>query len=185
MTVDKRPASWWTVLTWFTVVLVALACGVIVWSFMPPVVFFPVFALASAVLATLGAVWLVLGLIGWIKYRALRLSAVAPALVLITLTLVMVSVPSRVAFAVSKDSLAAVAVDCQKSLDAQRIGVYRVVQIWPDSNGCRFQIEGGLLNSIGLAYLPDGAPYLGEPRSDGDIVYEEFDGDWYVFVRGF
>ncbi|MCJ0905942.1 hypothetical protein [Rhodococcus sp. ARC_M6] len=185
MTDDKRPASWWTALTWFTVLLVALACGVIVWSFMPPVVFFPIFALAASTLAIVGVAWLVLSLVGWIKYRALRLSTAAPVLVLITLALVMLSVPSRVAFAVSKDSLAAMAVDCQKSLDAQRIGVYRVVQIWPDNNGCRFQIEGGLLNSIGLAYLPDGAPYLGEPRREGDTGYEKFDGDWYLFVRGF
>ncbi|GAA3158806.1 hypothetical protein GCM10020255_040840 [Rhodococcus baikonurensis] len=93
--------------------------------------------------------------------------------------------PSHVAFALSKDSLEAVAADCQKSLENQTIGVYRVLQVWPVGNGCRFHIEGGLIDSIGLAYLPDGAPYLGKPRHDGDIGYQEFDGDWYSFVQRF
>ncbi|MDI9913718.1 hypothetical protein [Rhodococcus sp. IEGM 1379] len=107
----------------------------------------------------------------------LRLSAGAPVLVLITLTLVMLSVASRVACAISKDSLSAAAAECSESLSTQRIGVYKVVQIWSDNTGCKFHIEGGLIDSIGLAYLPDGALYLGNPRCDGDIGYQEFDGD--------
>ncbi|WKK09763.1 hypothetical protein QYN14_13430 [Rhodococcus ruber] len=37
-----HPASWWTVLSVLTAVLVALVCGVVLWAFMPPVVFFPI-----------------------------------------------------------------------------------------------------------------------------------------------
>ncbi|UJC81462.1 hypothetical protein D4768_00355 [Rhodococcus erythropolis] len=168
-----------------TAVLVALTCGVIVWSFMPPVVYFPFFALAASVLLGLGGVWLILSLIGWMKYKTLRLSTIAPVIVLVTGALVTLSVPSHVAFALSKDSLEAVAADCQKSLENRTIGVYRVLQVWPVGNGCRFHIEGGLIDSIGLAYLPDGAPYLGKPRRDGEIGYQEFDGDWYSFVQAF
>ncbi|YCN58404.1 hypothetical protein AB9M10_14030 [Rhodococcus erythropolis] len=45
--------------------------------------------------------------------------------------------------------------------------------------------RGRSIDSIGLAYLPDGAPYLGKPRRDGEIGYQEFDGDWYSFVQRF
>ena len=103
--VTKRggPASWWKVTAIVTAVLVTLTCGVIVWSFMPPVVYFPFFALAASVLLGLGGVWLILSLIGWMKYKTLRLSTIAPVIVLVTGALVTLSVPSRAAFALSKD----------------------------------------------------------------------------------
>src|SRR3989304_5560219 len=93
------PASWWKVTAIVTAVLVTLTCGVIVWSFMPPVVYFPFFALAASVLLGLGGVWLILSLIGWMKYKTLRLSTIAPVIVLVTGALVTLSVPSHVAFA--------------------------------------------------------------------------------------
>lgn len=154
-------------------------------AFVPPVVYFPVFALASTVLLILGAVWLVLGLIGWFKFRALRATTIAPTLVFATAVLVMLSVPSTVAFAVSKNSMAAASAECAKSSDDRRIGMYQVWQVQPVDGGCLFYIEGGLIDSIGLAYLPDGAPYLGKPRHDGDIGYEQYSGDWYRFVQRF
>ncbi|NGP09345.1 hypothetical protein G6038_28525 [Rhodococcus sp. 14C212] len=168
-----------------TAVLVALVCGVILGAFMPPVVFFPYVALASSVLVVLGAVWVGLGLIGWFRYRALRASAVAPVLVVLTVVLVALSVPSRVAFAVSRNALAAEARRCPQSWTDQRIGVYRIWQIRPVEGGCLFFIEGGLIDSIGLAYLPDGAPHLGDPRRDGEIGYRPYSGPWYRFVQRF
>lgn len=69
--------------------------------------------------------------------------------------------PPKVAFAVSEHSLSTAADHCVQSF------------------------EGGLLNSIGLAHFPDGAPYIGEPQHEGDIGYEEFDGDWYQFEQLF
>lgn len=96
---------------------------------------------------------------------------VAPALVLVTCALVALSVPSRVAFTASKDSLAAEAQECSTSSTERRIGAYQVGRI------CLFFIEGGLINSIGLANLPAGTPYLGDPRRDGDIGYQELHGD--------
>lgn len=185
MTVAGRPARWWIVLSGVTAVLVGLVCGVIVWTFVPPVVFFPWFALASWVLLILGAVWLVVGLVGWFKFRALRVTAIAPALVLATAVLVVLSVPSTVAFAVSKGSLVAASAQCAPSWDGRRIGVYQVRRIQPVDSGCLFYIEGGLIDPIGLAYLPGGAPYLGKPRHDGDIGYEQYNGDWYRFVERF
>ncbi len=175
----------WRWLTGALTVLVAVVCAVIISTFTPPVVLFPVYALASAVLLFLGALWLVLALIGWFKYHSLRWTAVAPAIVIVTAALVLLSVPSKGAFAVSKGALETVAQDCTKSTDTRRIGAYAVRSVRPTDSGCLFFIVGGLIDSIGLAYLPDGAPYLGEPRRDGDIGYERYDGDWYRFVQQF
>lgn len=185
MSSKAHPATWWTALSALTAVFVVLVCGVILWAFMPPVVFFPYFALAASVLVILGAVWVGLGLVGWFRYRAVRASAVAPVLVMLTVVLVAMAVPSRVAFAVSKNALADAAHQCPQSWTDQRIGVYRIWQIRPVEGGCLFFIEGGLIDSIGLAYLPDGAPYLGDPRRDDDIGYRPYSGPWYRFVQRF
>lgn len=178
-------APWWTGATALTALLVGGVCGVILWAFTPPVVAYPQFALAAAGLLILGGIWLVLALVGWFRYRALRWSTVAPALVLLTAALVAAAVPSRVAFAVSKDALLTAAHECPDSFETRRIGLYTVWQTLPVENGCLFFVEGGLIDSIGLAYLPGGAPRLGEPRHDGDIGYQVYEEDWYTIVRRF
>ncbi|MDV8025237.1 hypothetical protein [Rhodococcus sp. IEGM 1330] len=183
---DRRhPAQWWIWLTAPTAVFVFFVCGVVLWAFLPPVVFFPFLALAAWALLVLGAVWLILALVGWFRYRALRWSVVAPVLVVLTVGLVLLSVPPKFAFAVSEDALTDVAVDCPKTWEDKRIGLYSVQYVRPVDNGCLFFIEGGLIDSIGLGYFPDVAPPLGEPEHDRDIGYQEFDGDWYLFVQRF
>lgn len=182
---DRARPQWWLWLTGITAVLVALACGVVLWSFMPPVVDFVYFALAGWALLILGAVWLVATLIGWFKYRAWRWSAAAPVIVVATLGLVMLSVPSRVAFALSEGALTEAAAECQEATENRTIGVYRIESVRKMDGGCVFFIEGGLIDGIGLAYLPNGAPYLGDPRFDGDFGYKEYEGDWYRFVQRF
>lgn len=131
----------------------------------------------------LGGVWIVFTAIGWVKYRALRWSAVAPVLVVVTAALVMFSIPPTFAFAVSERSLSTAANHCTQSFADTTRGVYRVYQVQPVDGGCLFFIEGGLFQSIGLAYFPDRAPDLHEPRREGDIGYEEFDGDSYQFEQ--
>ncbi|MBY4126955.1 hypothetical protein HQO83_00960 [Rhodococcus fascians] len=185
MAARTRPSSWWIWSTAITAVLVFLVCGVILWTFLPPVVFFPFFVFAGWVLLVLGAVWLTFASIGWFKYRALRWSAVAPILVALTAGLVVLSVPSKLAFAVSEGSLTHAASECPKSFEDRRIGVYNVRRVQPVTNGCLFFIEGGLFDSIGLGYFPDVAPSLREPRREGDIGYQKFEGDWYMFVQRF
>ena len=182
---EKAPPPWWIWATRSTTVLVALVCGLVLWSFLPPVVYFVYFALAGWALMFLGALWLLFALIGWFKYRAARWTAVAPALVVVTAVLVVLSVPSKTAFAVSESSLTAAATDCESTPDDSWIGVYKVRRTQSTDSGCLFFLEGGLFDSIGLAYMPDGPPNLGEPTRDGDIGYEEFDGDWYQFIQRF
>ncbi|WP_254900675.1 hypothetical protein [Rhodococcus sp. 1168] len=96
---------------------------------------------------------------------------------MITAALVLLSVPSKGAFAVSKGILETVAQDCTKSTGSLRIEACAVRSVRPTDSGCLSFIVGGLIDSTGLAYLPDGAPYLGETRRDGDIGYEQYDGD--------
>lgn len=89
--------------------------------------------------------------------------------------------PPKVAFAVSERSLSTAAGHCVQLFEGTTLGVYRVYRTQPVEGGCLFFKEGGLLNSIGLAHFSDGATYIGE----GDIGYEEFDGDWYQFEQLF
>jgi hypothetical protein len=180
------PPPWWRfsvgiVLT----ILVALACGVMLWAFMVPVVFFVYAALAGWALLFLGVAWLVLAVLGWFRYRAYRASLIAPVLVLVTVALVVFSVPFWIGFQVSKGGLADAAAQCDDSIENVRIGVYEVSRIADRQEGCLFYTRGGLIDSVGIAYLPGGAPYLGEPRRDGDIGYGHLEGDWYWFVQRF
>lgn len=184
-TSGRRPASWWVWLSVITAVLVAATCGVVLWSFLPPVVYFPFFALAAWAMVILGAMWLVLTTIGWFKYRALRWSAAAPGVVVLTAALVVFSVPPTVAFAVSERSLDNAADHCTQSFESTTLGVYRVYMIQPVDGGCLFYIEGGLIQSIGFARFPDEAPDPRKARQDGEIEYETFDGDWYQFKQLF
>ncbi len=181
----RRPARWWTWLTAITALLVTLVCGVILYSFIPPTVSFPIFALAAWVLLILGAFWLTFALIGWFKYRAFRWTLVAPVLVLVTIGLVALSVPSTFAFTVSKRALSTAADQCGETFEDQTIGLYRVWMTERVDGGCLFYMDGGLIDPVGLAHMPDGVPYLGDPRHEGDIGYQEFNGDWYRFVVAF
>ncbi|MFD4294899.1 hypothetical protein ACFWPA_10250 [Rhodococcus sp. NPDC058505] len=57
------PPRWWRATVAAVSVLVATACAVILWAFVPPVVYFPFVALAGWALMILGAVWLALTLV--------------------------------------------------------------------------------------------------------------------------
>lgn len=179
------PATWWSWLTGGITVLAAAACGVVLWTFVPPTVFFPIFVLAAWVLFGLGIAWLVVALIGWFRFRAVRGSLAAPAVVVLTVGLVVFSVPSRVAFAVSENALTDLAATCEASFENRSVMVYRVQRTEPIGDGCLVYVEGGLIDSVGFAYLPGQDPYLGTPRRDGDIGYRPLHGDWYSFVEQF
>ncbi|MCX5044038.1 hypothetical protein OG921_12750 [Aldersonia sp. NBC_00410] len=180
------PPRWWRVSMGVALtVLVSVACGVVLWASAAPVVDFVYIVLAGWALLFLGIAWLVLALIGLLRYRAYRASLIAPVLVLTTAALVVFSVPSWIGFQVSKGGLADAAAECRDSVEKVRIGVYEVSRIAHREEGCLFYTQGGLIDSVGVAYLPGGAPYLGRPRHDGEIGYSHLDGDWYRFVEAF
>lgn len=180
------PPRWWRVAVGIVLtVLVTIACGVMLWAFTAPVVDYVYVVLAGWALLFLGAAWLVLALIGWIRYRAYRASLIGPVVVLVTVALVAFSVPSWIGFQVSKGGLADAATECVDSFEKVRIGVYEVWMIERREEGCLFYTRGGLVDSVGVAFLPNGAPHLGAPRHEGDIGYRHLDGDWYRFVQRF
>nr|WP_308014739.1 MULTISPECIES: hypothetical protein [unclassified Rhodococcus (in: high G+C Gram-positive bacteria)] len=166
-------------------VLATVACVVILWAFIPPTVLFPIFALASTILIFLGLAWLVLAIIGWAKFRARKLPSISAVVVVSTVILVAFSVPPRAAFAVSQGALKDLATDCNRSFQTQQAGAYTVRYIQPIDGGCLLYVVGGLIDSVGFAYLPDRTPYLGEPRRDGERGYTELRSDWYTFVEQF
>lgn len=189
----RRPASLWWRLTVGLVIplLAAAACLVVLWSLVPPVVFYPLYVLAWGALIIVGVVWLVAVVFGSIRYGWRGVTLVAPVIVLVTVGLAAAELPGRFGWWVSKDDLQRAAVACADPADAadvrsQRIGVYRVHSVQRvGDRGCRFTVEGGLVDFVGVAYLPGERPYLGEPRRDGDIGYRHIEGDWYAFVQRF
>lgn len=93
-------------------------------------------------------------------------------------------IPFEVGFRLSKPDLEATAADCIER-QILRIGVYHVWRIEVVDAGCMFYTNGGLVDSVGIAYMPDGVPYLGQPRTDGDVGYFPIEGDWYRFLKQF
>lgn len=100
------PPRWWQVSMGVVLtVLVSVACGVVLWANIAPVVDSVYVVIAVFALLVLGVAWLVLAVHGWTGYRAYRASLIAPVLVLATAALVVYSVPSWIGFQVSKSGL--------------------------------------------------------------------------------
>ncbi|OZF54546.1 hypothetical protein CH293_07495 [Rhodococcus sp. 14-2470-1b] len=194
MTDRPRGAPWWVGLTIVVAALAALVCLLVLWAYVPPERNYLYFGIAQGAVLAVAAVWLLLGLVGWAKYRTLRLTAIAPVFALVTAVLVSLSIPSAFAFAVSEGALTATAEECPDVDTAERrVGLYRVwhtMPVDPDAaghGGCVLYVRGGgRVDGVGLAYLPLGIPntythYAGRP----DIEYSHYDGDWYQFTQVF
>lgn len=183
---DRRAPNWWRISAVILLpTLVAVACGVVLWASAAPVVDFVYVALAEFGLLILGGGWVVLTWIGFVRYRAWRASVLAPALVVVTIVLSSLSIPFWIGFQVSKPALHDAAADCAAG-EPRHIGIFDVQMVRAaEEGGCLFFTQGGLIDSVGIAYLPSGAPNLGEPRHDGDIGYRHIEGDWYRFVQRF
>ncbi|MEE4023980.1 hypothetical protein V1Y59_12910 [Gordonia sp. PKS22-38] len=181
---DRGPGRWWTALVVATTLAVIAACGALLWTLVPPTADFAYLVLAMWALLGFAAIWLVLAVFGCFRYRRFRLSAVAPLVILVTVILAVADVPSRVGFAVSRPALEAAADRCDESLDETKIGVYEVWRIESADGGCRFFMKGGLVDSVGLAYLPDGPP-TERSGDEREITYRGFEDEWYRFVQQF
>ncbi|MBY6540286.1 hypothetical protein HQ325_16550 [Rhodococcus sp. BP-349] len=155
------------------------------YSSTPPAVMILLFAGTVWALGILGAAWLVLTVVGWIKYRAWKLASIAVAIVAATAVLVVLSVPFRVAFAVSKGPLTDIATACSATPAGGWAGAYELDGVSAVDGGCLIYVEGGFLDQVGFAYMPDGAPKLGPPDGEQQIGYAGLDGDWYTFVHRF
>jgi hypothetical protein len=134
--------------------------------------------------AVIGIAWLVFAVVGWLRYRTVRRSLIAPVLVVTTAVLVVFSVPFQVGFALSKNRLTELAATCQPSGADNRAGVYAIRQVVAISDsGCLFYTDGGFLDEVGVVYVPGG---------DTDAIRAQFEsielshvsGDWYRFSSG-
>lgn len=178
-----RPAVWWIVLTSIVAILVASVCAGILWSYIPPVKWESYFFLFAMMLSSLSLVWLVLAVVGLVKYRGLAWTAITPVLVVVTAVSVALSIPSTVAFAMSKDALNRAAETCPIVPEHEQIGAYNVWTTRKVDTGCFFFVRGGgSVGGTGLAHLPDGPPDVVDTLISTDFEFTHRDGDWYEFV---
>jgi hypothetical protein len=176
---------WWRV--WQGPVLGILAgvmCAVVMWAAVTPVTTFVCAAFAFCAGVVIGIVWLVFAVVGWLRYRTVRRSLVAPVIVVTTAVLVVFSIPFEVGFALSENRLTDLAATCRPSREGSQAGVYtirRVVAI--GDSGCLFYTDGGFLDDVGVAYLPGGP--TGEVRARFEsIELRHISDDWYRFSAG-
>lgn len=180
-----RPSAWWVTLSAMTAALVALVCSIFLWAFVPPVMNQTYFFLAMWAATAVCLPWAILGIVGWMKYRTVRWTAVAPIMAVLTAGCIALSIPSNVAFAVSKSAITDAAERCPNvDEQEQRFGLYRVWHTVAVEGGCLLYIRGGGDDfGIGLAYLPDGPPQGTDFGHRRTIEYTERDGDWYEFAE--
>ncbi len=171
----RRPASLWWRLTVGLVIplLAAAACLVVLWSLVPPVVFYPLYVLAWGALIIVGVVWLAAVVFGSIRYGWRGVTLVAPVIVLVTVGLAAAELPGRFGWWVSKDDLQRAAVACADPADAadvrsQRIGVYRVHSVQRvGDRGCRFTVEAGWSTSWVSPICRVSGPTSASPAATG------------------
>lgn len=180
----EPPRSWKIVSALVIPLLAAMLCGVVLWTYVPPVVDYPIFVLAAFGLIVLGATWLVTTLWGAIYFRSYLRSSIAPMIVLATMMLTSANVPFKLGFFLSKGALTRASAACLQESSGS-VGVFDVRWVRALEGGCLFFTSGGLNDSVGIAYMPEGVPNLGPPRRDGDIGYWRIEGDWYGFVERF
>jgi uncharacterized membrane protein len=159
-------------------------CAVILWAAVTPVTTFVYAAFAFCAGVVIGIVWLVLAVVGWLRYRTVHRSLVAPVIVVTTAVLVVFSVPFQVGFALSEDRLKELAATCRPSGEGSQAGAYtirRVVAI--GDSGCLLYTDGGFLDDVGVVYLPGGPTDEVRARFES-IDFRHVSGDWYRFSAG-
>lgn len=125
--------------------------------------------------------WLVLSVVGLIRFRAVWPYVIAPVIVFGAIgAAILTGAPARVQFAASETALRDAAADCVPAHDI-RVGYYRIDEVKPVDGGCLLYLPGGFLNRAGFAVLPDGPIGESLPR----ITTTYLSGDLYTFVWKF
>ncbi|MFE7743478.1 hypothetical protein [Nocardia sp. NPDC057455] len=179
----RTAARWWSVSIAVITLLVSVCCVATLWLLMSDAAF-PYLVLAGWALVLLGALWLVIGLFGAIRHRRYRRLLLAPGAVALTYALAWADLPEDLGWRVSSSSLERLATSCDASAHG-RYGVYTITSVVERDDGCLLYTDGGLIDSVGFAYFPHGAPTQGPPRYDGDVGYTPLEGNWYRFVERF
>jgi hypothetical protein len=149
--------------------------------------------LAVASLFVMGILWAV-RLVGSIVSKPRQLGwrwLIAPAVVIVTALLVVIEVPLRVRFGLSRNDFDAVVADLPPRgtfddwavLDVPAtIGSYRIVSGWQVGNNVILYESNGLLfDDAGFAYLPNGVDdRLGNGAFEAP-TFENLGGGWYAW----
>ncbi|WP_120802606.1 hypothetical protein [Williamsia muralis] len=182
----KRPVPrWWRIWQGPVLgILAAVTCAVVLWAAVTPVAILFYVLIAMWAFVAIGIAWLVFAVVGWLRYRTVRRSLIAPVLVVTTAVLVVFSVPFHVGFALSKNRLTELAATCQSSGADNRAGVYAIRRVIALSDsGCMFYTDGGFMDKVGVVYLPGGPTDAFRARFES-IELSHVSGDWYRFSAG-
>ncbi|WP_280493796.1 hypothetical protein [Nocardia asiatica] len=179
----RTASPWWRVSIAVITLLVAGCCVATLWLLMSDASF-AYLALAGWALVLLSALWLAIGLFGAIRYRRYRRLLLAPCAVALTCALAWTGLAENLGWRVSIGSLERLAAGCEASAHG-RYGVYTITSVVKRDDGCLLYTDGGLIDPVGFAYFPHGAPRQGPPRYDGDVGYTPLEGSWYRFVQRF
>ncbi|MFF3223624.1 hypothetical protein ACFYV7_12605 [Nocardia suismassiliense] len=182
--VRRLPAGWAGALL-ATTSLAALCCVALLWLGMSDSSFLAVFAVVFVLgIAAIG--WLVPALVAMLYYRTFKLGLIAPAMVAITFALAHTEIPRTVGWALSEGSFERAETQCAET---GLIGVYSITRASRHDAGCHFTTDGGFMNTVGIAHLPNDIPadaaVEGEPIQDGQYEYRHIDGPWYRFSQAF
>ncbi|WP_410877231.1 hypothetical protein [Nocardia sp. A7] len=137
-------------------------------------------AVPIVMLLAVGLSWMILAPIGCARYREFRAVVAAPVVVIVGVGLVLLGVPEKVGWWMSKGSMTDTARRCSKS-EGQWVGVIRTRGVRPDDGGCQFAIDDMAIVG-GLAYFPPGTPPPDHGGAGYEPVYTPYDGNWYRFA---
>ncbi|WP_146250976.1 hypothetical protein [Nocardia tenerifensis] len=178
----RRTPSWFVLWMGLLTALILLCCLALFWQLAAEGTF-PLEVVLWLAIGVLGAVALLFGLVGLLRYRAFFYSLISPVIIGVFVVLVWQNVPETTGWKLSRDILQTQAADCANPGHRTRLGVYTITFITRRDGGCLFYTQGTETNSSrGFAYFPNAAPpYIGTPTSG--IGYEPFHGNWYRFTE--
>ena len=167
-----------------------LAAGTILWAgSYPSGALMP--ELAAVLLAGITSVlWLVF-LVAGLRARRFRLLGMITAVGVVVLVgsafAARIELPLLARFAIVRPAFDRIVAERAAVGTGQKpcpawIGTYRISACWTYGTGTYFsERDGGFLNGVGFAYLPDGPPD-GSPVG-GSITYSQLRGSWYWYIQ--
>ncbi|MGW6726019.1 hypothetical protein ACWF9G_08960 [Nocardia sp. NPDC055029] len=137
--------------------------------------------LAMATILAAGIPWLVLALVGVVKYRAFAVSSILPLILVGTMVAVDQRLPERAAWRLSEGAMTDEAQECAERTQPTWIGVHRVDSVRRNDDGaCLFRVGNGI-GSNGFAYFAPGTTAPERTEAEAAIYYLPFDEAWHKY----
>ncbi len=132
-------------------------------------------------------VWLVLAVLGYVKYTGWRrLGLLVPIFIALTVALNHFQIPGRIGWMISRSAMDRAAAECDAptagassgEFTTQKIGVYTFDHVERETDGgCKFVLQRGYpVSRSGFRYLPHRKPIDGEFAQ-----YHELGNSWYYY----